>query len=98
MSIEVLDPTYGDGLAGAGSQEFALAQRLETLAGATVGFISNGKQGTVRFFDALERELIAQYGVARVVREVKSNYSAPADPDILDRAKEWNALVSGIGD
>jgi hypothetical protein len=93
MSIEVLDPTYGDS-----TNEFAFAERLSTLEGATVGFISNGKQGTVRFFDALERELIAQYGVSKIVREVKSNYSAPADPEILDRAKEWNALVSGIGD
>lgn len=93
MSFEVLDPTYGDATA-----EFALARRLATLDGAVVGIISNGKQGTVRFFDALQRELVDTYGVASVIREVKSNYSAPATPDILDRAKEWNALVSGIGD
>lgn len=93
MSFEVLDPTYGDATA-----EFALAERLPTLEGAVVGVVSNGKQGTVRFFDALEHELVTTYGVAEVVREVKSNYSAPADPDIMDRAKEWNALVSGIGD
>lgn len=93
MSFEVLDPTYGDATA-----EFALAERLQSLEGAVVGVVSNGKQGTVRFFDALERELVEHYGVATVVREVKTNYSAPADPDIMDRAKEWNALVSGIGD
>lgn len=95
MTFEVLNPSYDD---GAASAEFALASRLPTLDGMTVGIVSNGKQGTGRFFDALSAELTANHGVAEVVREVKSNYSAPADADILDRAKEWNALISGIGD
>ncbi len=93
MTIEVLDPSYGDE-----TREFSLAGRPASLADATVGFVSNGKQGTGRFFDALERELIDSFGIGSVVREVKTNYSAPADPEIMDRAKEWNALVSGIGD
>lgn len=91
--MELLDPTHEEAAA-----EFALAPRLMSLEGAVVGIISNGKQGTRRFFDALATELIEKYGVADVVKETKSNYSAPADPDILDRAREWNALVSGIGD
>jgi len=95
MTFEVLNPSYDDGAATA---DFALAERLPTLQGATVGIVSNGKQGTGRFFDALAAELIERHGVAEVVREVKSNYSAPADADILDRAKQWNALISGIGD
>lgn len=93
MSFEVLDPTHE-----AVAAEFALAERLDSLRGATIGIVSNGKQGTRRFFDALARELIETYGAADVVRETKSNYSAPAGPEIIDRAKEWNALVSGIGD
>lgn len=93
MTIEILDPTHGDDAA-----EFALAARLPTLEGATIGIISNGKQGTRRFFDALATELTDRYGVAEVVKLTKTNYSAPADQDIVDRAKEWNALVSGIGD
>ena len=36
--------------------------------------------------------------VAEVVRTVKSNYSAPADPEIIDRAREWHALVAAVGD
>ena len=93
MAIEVLDPTYGDE-----TKEFAPADRLASLKGATVGVISNGKQGTRPFFDALERELLESHGVAEVVRVTKSNYSAPADPDIMDRAREWTALVVGVGD
>ncbi len=93
MTIEILDPTHGDDAA-----EFALAERLPTLEGAMIGIISNGKQGTRRFFDALAKELIEQHGAADVVRLTKTNYSAPADPTTLDRAQEWNALISGIGD
>jgi hypothetical protein len=29
---------------------------------------------------------------------VKSNYSAPADPDIVDEIRRWQAVVTGIGD
>lgn len=95
MSFYVLDPTYAD---GGGAAEFAYAERLASLAGATVGIVSNGKQGTRPFFEALEHELRSAHGVANVVQTVKSNYSAPADREIMDRATEWNALISGIGD
>ena len=93
MTIEVLDPTYGGD-----SNEFALADRQESLAGLTIGVISNGKQGTRQFFDALECELREQYGAAEVVRITKSNYSAPAEAEIMTGAEHWNALIAGIGD
>ena len=93
MPLEVLDPTYGDD-----ANEFAPAGRRASLEGATVGVISNGKQGTRPFFDALERELLERRGVAEVVRVTKSNYSAPADSEIMDRARQWTALVAGVGD
>ncbi len=93
MSIDVLDPTFGDDAA-----EFAPAPRLADLAGATVGIISNGKHGTVPFFDALADELRTRFGVADVVRVVKPNYSAPAGREIMDVAGRWQALVAGIGD
>ena len=66
--------------------------------GATIGIVSNGKQGTRPFFDALAAELEATHGVGEVVREVKTNYSAPADAALMDRPTKWNALISGIGD
>ena len=39
-----------------------------------------------------------EYGVARVVSRTKSNYSAPADKHIVDEIKQWDAVVSGLGD
>jgi len=75
-----------------------LAPRLATLKGKTVGFISNGKEGTRGFFAHLERLLREQYGVAKVVMRTKSNYSAPADRKIVDEIKSWDAVITGIGD
>jgi hypothetical protein len=92
-TIEVLDPTYGDGDA-----EFTPAPRLATLTGAAIGIISNGKQGTRPFFDALERELRDGHGVADVVSVTKPNYSAPAGASIMDRTARWHALIAGVGD
>ena len=93
MALQVLDPT----------NETApplghLAPRLASLAGKTVGFISNGKEGTQGFFAHLDRMLREEFGVADVIRRVKSNYSAPADADIVDEIRRWQAVVTGIGD
>ena len=93
MSIEFLDPTHEDS-----SGEFLAAARLETMLGTTVGIISNNKKGTLPFFDAFEKELFEAYGVSKVVRRIKSNYSAPADPHIVEEMAEWDAVISGVGD
>jgi hypothetical protein len=74
------------------------APRLDTLKGKTVGFISNGKEGTKGFFRHLEQILREEYGVAKVVSRTKSNYSAPADAPIAAEIKQWDAMISGIGD
>lgn len=92
MSIEILDPTFGDG-AGA----FALAARLGKIEGSTIGLISNGKKGTKPFFKALETNLL-QAGAANVVIRTKANYSAPAEPAIMAEAAGWDATFTGIGD
>ena len=93
MTFRVLDPTAGEP-AATGQR----APRLDTLKGKTVGFISNGKEGTRGFFTHLDRMLRDEYGVADVIMRVKSNYSAPADADIVDEIKRWHAVVTGIGD
>ena len=93
MSIEFLDPTHENATAG-----FTLAPRMTTLEGAVIVIISNGKKGTLQFFDAFERELVDAFGVAEVVRITKGNYSTPVEAALLNDAQRWNALVAGIGD
>ena len=59
MTFRVLDPTP-EKAPPAGR----LAPRLDTLEGKTIGFISNGKEGTKGFFGHLDRVLREEYGVA----------------------------------
>jgi hypothetical protein len=93
MTIRVLDPTAGEAAATG-----KLAPRLPTLKGKTIGFISNGKEGTKGYFAQLERMLRAEFDVADVVWRTKSNYSAPADAHIVDEIRKWHAVVIGVGD
>ena len=93
MTITVLDPTVA---APADSRQ--PAPRLPTLAGATVGFISNGKEGKAGFLAHLDRLLREHFSVADVVHLGKFNYRAPAEPDIIDAAREWDLAVTGLGD
>ena len=91
--MQVLDPT-NEATPPLGQS----APRQVSLAGKTVGFISNGKEGTKGFFAHLERILRGELGVADVVLRVKSNFSAPADRHIVDEIARWHAVVTGIGD
>jgi len=93
MTIEVLNPTYNEA-----NEQFETAPRLSSLQGITVGIVSNGKQGTGRFFEAFGTRLKDTHGVGSVELVVKPNYSAPAGDEIMDAAQRWNALVAGIGD
>jgi hypothetical protein len=93
MTLRVFDPTHE--MKAAGIQP---AARLTSLQGKTVGFITNGKEGTKGFFTHLDRMLREDLGVANVVWRQKTNYSAPADAHIVDEAGQWHAAVTGIGD
>jgi hypothetical protein len=93
MPLRVFDPTNELKVAG-----IKPAPRLSSLQGKTVGFISNGKEGTKGYFTHLERMLREELGVADVVWRQKSNYSAPADAHIVDEARQWHAVVTGVGD
>jgi hypothetical protein len=93
MVLQVLDPT-NETAPPLGK----LAPRPASLVGKTVGVISNGKEGTKGFFVHLDRMLREEFGVADVVLRVKSNFSAPADRDIVDEIARWHAVVTGIGD
>jgi hypothetical protein len=93
MTLQVLDPTNEAKAAGVQP-----APRPSSLQGKTVGFISNGKEGTKGYFAHLDRMLREELGVANVVWRTKSNYSAPADAHIVDEIKKWHAVVAGVGD
>ena len=93
MILRVFDPTNERKKAGGEP-----APRPASLKGKTIGFISNGKEGTQGYFAHLDRMLREEFGVADIVFRRKSNYSAPADAHIVDEIKNWQAVVTGVGD
>ena len=93
MTLQVLDPT-NEHAPPLGRP----ARRAASLTDRIVGIISNGKEGTKGFFTHLDRMLRDEFGVADVVLRTKSNFSAPADRDIVDEIARWHAVVTGIGD
>jgi hypothetical protein len=93
MSFAVLDPT-NERAAPLGQ----LAPRPSSLRDKTIGFISNGKEGTKGFFAHLDRMLREEFGAAQVVLRTKSNSSAPADGWIVGEIANWDMVVTGIGD
>jgi len=93
MVFQVLDPT-----SESAPPVGLIAPRPGLLRGKTVGFISNGKEGTKGFFTHLDRLLRDEMGVANVVSRTKSNYSAPADGYIVGEIANWDAVITGIGD
>lgn len=93
MAYTVLNPS-----SEVTATEINPAPRLQSLAGKTVGFISNGKEGTKGFFSHLEQLLRDELKVGKVIFRQKSNYSAPAESSLISEAAEWDLAISGIGD
>ena len=81
MIIRVLDPT--NEMKAAGGQP---AVRPTTLKGKTVGFISNGKEGTKGYFAALERQFREVFGVADVVWRDQVEFQRPCGR--IDRRRD----------
>ena len=78
--------------------DFTYGSRLTELKNKTVVVISNGKKGTVPFFDMLASRLFEVHSVAKVIRLTKGNFSAPAERTLWDGASEWDAAITGVGD
>ena len=93
MAFQVLNPTHEE---PTGSE--AMASRLADLRGARIALLSNGKAAVAPFFDHVERILRREVGVAEVLRIEKSNYSAPAEGEIITELTGWDAVLSGVGD
>jgi hypothetical protein len=91
--MKVLDPT-----AESPTVTVSPAPALPTLAGARIGLLDNGKIRVDRFCDFVEEILMAEYGVAHVVRRRKRNASAPAPADVLADLLTCDGMISAVGD
>ena len=76
----------------------AAAPRLQTLAGKTVALLDISKPGGSIFLDRIERLLLGEHAVGRVIREVKPAYTKPAPEELLARLRGADAVVEGLAD
>jgi len=81
-----------------GSEIVGIAERLETLEGATVGFLNNSKTNADVFLDEVTDVLREEYGVAGTVFRRKDNASIPAGPIANTLHEECDAVVNAYGD
>ena len=93
-TVEILVPVAEDV-----PEEQGLSASLSGLEGKVVGLLENRKYHADTFMQELERTLISDYGVKRVVYSRKSTYSAPHPDDKLDSLLgECDAIIHAIAD
>ncbi|MBI2322384.1 MAG: hypothetical protein HYU88_09960 [Chloroflexi bacterium] len=93
-TITVVDPAAEDAV-----DQQALAPRLRTLKGATIGLIDNSKRMADELLAALGDLLRQRYGVAALVAHRKPNPSVAMPGEALDRlAASCDAVVHGVAD
>jgi hypothetical protein len=94
MSIRYLVPTQEADTVPAG-----LAPRLASLNGITLGILSNGKSNATLLLEMVGEEMVADYGVAAVVIELKQSAVSNCPAALLDRlASQADAVITAIGD
>lgn len=91
---EVLDPTVDPQ-----RPDFSAAPRLETLAGAPIGYLDNNKWNVEPLLRSLHARLEKECEVERMSYARKRLFSQPAPPETYDLLKrEAAAVVTAIGD
>ena len=90
--IEVFDPTSAPRVT-----ERPLAARSGSLAGKTIGFLSNGKANAGLLLESIERQLRATLGDFAVVKGGKGA-AGPAPDDVMEHLRRCDAVVTALAD
>lgn len=75
-----------------------IAERLDDLEGATVGFLDNSKTNADRFLDEVAAVLTDAHGVAATVHRRKDKSPIPAGDVAESLAADCDAVVNAYGD
>ncbi|WP_152422232.1 UGSC family (seleno)protein [Natrialba asiatica] len=92
-SIEILDPR-GE----VNYDATPIAERLDSLEGATVGLLDNSKSNADVFLEAVGEQLKSEYGVDEVVYRRKDKSPIPADAIADQLVSQCDAVVNAYGD
>ena len=94
MTLTVLDPTVAplpaDGV---------IAERPDSLDGARLGLLANGKMNSEEMLTALHDVLADRFDFAVVVERNKMNASRPCPEDIIDELADLcDVVITSSGD
>ena len=93
-TVRLLDPKAEDV-----PQELGLSDKLPSLAGKTIGLLENRKYHADAFLQELQRMLVDDYGVSKVIYATKFTYSAPCAEDTLrSLVEDCDAIIHAIAD
>jgi hypothetical protein len=92
--LQVLDPTVEPIPAHA-----VITERPETLDGAVVGLLANGKRNSEELLELVQEILADRYEFKKVVARNKGNASRPCPDEILDElGEQCNVVITASGD
>ena len=92
--LEVFDPTV-DPIPAHG----VVAKRPDTLNGAVVGLLANGKKNADELLEMVHDVLADQFEFKAVIARNKGNASRPCPTDIVDDlASSCDVVITGNGD
>ncbi len=80
------------------TDEQPITDRVESLEGATVGFLDNAKTNADVFLEHVSEILVEEYGVDELIHRSKDNTAIPAGSIARNLASECDAVVNAYGD
>ena len=81
------------------TRDAVIAPRPESLAGASVGLLSNGKGYAAGFLEMVEEVLPDRYEFGGIVARNKGNASRPCPPEIMrELADQCDVVITASGD
>jgi hypothetical protein len=97
MANAILDPTGLD--RASASAGLDLAPRPDSLAGARVTLLENGKQNARLFLQDVGELLRERHGIGEVQLRKKANFAQAESQDVVDAIRaESDVVVLGVGD
>jgi hypothetical protein len=77
---------------------YALAPRVATLSGLTIGLLDNSKHGADILLDEVGAILLREHGVSNLVRRRKSTAAISGGPILEELIRNCDAVINAYGD
>ena len=94
MDVRITDPSGS----APPTQRLSTSPRVSSLAGARIAVLDNGKPNAAHVVGQLGRHLADRFGAQPPVEAEKPNSSRPFEAEVLDRFRNFDAAIVGVGD